>query len=175
MTKTIAYAYPTSPNATSLGFGKTGCFYVAKIERTKNGFTEYTPKGFASYAEAFRFAETLPDEYDVDSINVYHAKTRFINASSEVQKFHKLRECQAFFDSCKGNDTEKCLYLVHKHKALRLSVQDVLDFFIETRKTKIIGKFYIVEAVPESIMLQPFFPGKFDNMEGFYLPRRISN
>lgn len=88
MTKTISYAYPTSPNAVRFGFGKMGCFYVAKIERTKNGFTEYAPKGFASYAEAFAFAETLPDEYDFYSVNVYHAKTRFVNASSEVKEFH---------------------------------------------------------------------------------------
>lgn len=172
--KSIGYAYASSNDAKQCGFYATGCYCVTFTSPNKRK-KKPDLKGFASYAEAFRFAETLPDEYEVDSINVYHAKTRFINASSEVQKFHKLRECQAVFDSCKGNDTEKCLYLVHKHKAFGLSVQYVLDFFIETRKTKIIGKFYIVEAVPESIMLQPFFPGKFDNMEGFYLPRRISN
>lgn len=54
-TKTLAYAYPTSTNASLLGFGKQGCWYV-------NGY------GFATRAEAIAYGDTLPGEWSLWSL-----------------------------------------------------------------------------------------------------------
>lgn len=88
MNKTIAYAYAYSLDAVSLGFGKAGCFYVARIEQTKKGFVKHSPEGFATYVKAFAKAETLPEEYHFTSLNVFHARNNFANAPKEVKEFH---------------------------------------------------------------------------------------
>lgn len=85
--KSISYAYASSDNAKQCGFYTTGCYCVSFTSPNKRKRKEEV-KGFASYAEAFRFAETLPGEYAFYSTNLYHGKNGFVHASEEVRKFH---------------------------------------------------------------------------------------
>lgn len=57
--KAVAYAYPTSENATQFGFGKTGC-YVVETSTNKDRIPNAIA-GFATSPEAFAFADTLTD------------------------------------------------------------------------------------------------------------------
>lgn len=86
--KSIGYAYATSDYAKICGFYATGCWCVSFTSPNKRK-KKPDVKGFVTYAEAFQFAETLPEEYDFYSINVYHAKNGFANASKEVREFHQ--------------------------------------------------------------------------------------
>lgn len=61
--KSISYAYPSSPNAESLGHGKTGCWYVA-ISTFREG-ASWSPNTPAHNAEGFG------SPYDPDLLALY--------------------------------------------------------------------------------------------------------
>ena len=85
--KSISYAYASSDYAKEAGFYKNGCWVVTFPSASKRK-KKLEVKGFASYAEAFTFAETLPDEYSSFSVNAYHAKHGFEHAPEELREFH---------------------------------------------------------------------------------------
>lgn len=60
MKKTVEYSYPTSPNATKFGFGKTGCYCVKTIKENNPGVAV---AAFATEQEAKKHAEALPFEW----------------------------------------------------------------------------------------------------------------
>lgn len=57
--RSIGYAYASSPAATRLGFGKTGCYLVA-VRRA--GCADKAIAGFETPAEAARYAHDLAPE-----------------------------------------------------------------------------------------------------------------
>ena len=60
MAKAIGWSYPSSPNAVRFGFSRTGCYSVNRLHGSDR------PKslaGFATWAEAKAFADTLDGEY----------------------------------------------------------------------------------------------------------------
>ncbi len=52
----VGYAYPTSPNAVSLGY-KFGCYTVELVTHRLHKLTK--PLGFPTKREAFEFADSL--------------------------------------------------------------------------------------------------------------------
>jgi len=56
-TKLVDYSYPTSPNASKHGFGKTGCYTVSVARGHAPG---KAIKAFATKPDALAFASTLP-------------------------------------------------------------------------------------------------------------------
>lgn len=65
LTKAVAYAYPTSPDAVRFGFGNTGCYTVEMHQ------LNHAPKPVAAYAteaEARSHCERLPMEYSRHSL-----------------------------------------------------------------------------------------------------------
>lgn len=54
--KSVSYSYPSSPHAAKLGFARSGCFTVL-VDGS-------AVRGFASNADAFTYADTLPGAYD---------------------------------------------------------------------------------------------------------------
>ena len=68
-TKSVGYAYPTSPNAEKFGFGSAGC-YCVMITEIKGGAMK-PPKAVAAYrtkAEALVHAEMLPEPWNQASL-----------------------------------------------------------------------------------------------------------
>ena len=57
----IAYAYPTSPNAEHLGFGKTGCYYVQET---------YIREDESVSADIAHNCEGFADENDPDLVSL---------------------------------------------------------------------------------------------------------
>jgi hypothetical protein len=56
-TKQLDWSYPTSGNASRLGFAATGCWTVSV---SRDGAPADAVKGFASRDEAIAFARSLP-------------------------------------------------------------------------------------------------------------------
>ena len=62
--KEISWSYPTSPNARTFGFYKTGCYSVAMV----NIASEFHLAGFATFAEAKAHADSMPYPYSHYSV-----------------------------------------------------------------------------------------------------------
>lgn len=70
-TKAIAYAYPSSHNATKFGFKAEGCYTIELITAGKlpKGIDSIKAvKAFLTWDEAHAYAETLPQTYNRYSI-----------------------------------------------------------------------------------------------------------
>lgn len=88
LSKRLKYAYPSSPYAVQLGFGKDGCWLVESIKGEDIPSNWKPLKGFSTYAEAYEYSKAVPGVYDFYCFSVYHAKTGFVNAPEEVRTFH---------------------------------------------------------------------------------------
>lgn len=58
--RTIAWSYPSSPNAERFGFDDTGCWTV-EVYKYPDGLPEFLA-GFADTVEAVKYAHALPPE-----------------------------------------------------------------------------------------------------------------
>lgn len=67
-TKSIAYAYPSSPNAAKLGFNKTGCYTVEVLDAKTRASQSLA--GFATFDEAEVWADGLKQPFDRWSMTV---------------------------------------------------------------------------------------------------------
>jgi hypothetical protein len=67
-TKTVGYSYPSSPNACQFGFSKTGCYSIATIRHDSGRQPPFAVAAKATLAEAFEYANAMPEEYDVCSL-----------------------------------------------------------------------------------------------------------
>lgn len=63
-TKLIEYAYPSSITATKNGYGKTGCYFVSLFKNDSSFSRVKILQYFLKKADAFNYAETLPNEYN---------------------------------------------------------------------------------------------------------------
>ena len=63
--KLIEYAYPTSTTATKAGMGKTGCWFVSLYKSVSSYDRVKRVKYFLTEPEAFAYAESLPNPYNV--------------------------------------------------------------------------------------------------------------
>jgi hypothetical protein len=66
-TKSVDYAYPTSPNACLFGYGASGC-YVVKIGPADYSRPHEAVAGFADKQAAFDAADARPEPYDSYSL-----------------------------------------------------------------------------------------------------------
>ena len=63
-TKSIAYAYPSSPAAVLFGHGKIGCFMVSIIDHTPEPQPPRALSGHLDRDDAHQTANALPHSWD---------------------------------------------------------------------------------------------------------------
>lgn len=87
--KTVEYAYPTSSNATRLGFGKTGCWCVELANRG-NARPQHAVTGHANKEQAIKTAQALPHPWSPLFLRFnpeFAAKTYYIDQRAGRVKY----------------------------------------------------------------------------------------
>jgi len=98
-TKQIAYAYPSSPDATHFGFAKTGCYTVGIAEDSNPA---KSLKAFASWQEAADYANTLPEDFNRWSMPQPARSCADAGRAGGLSRASKLTEAQRKAIATKG-------------------------------------------------------------------------
>lgn len=105
LTKSVAWSYPTSPNAERFGFAQ-GC-YTLELTDPAGIIPPQPLKGYATEAEALAAAHKLPQQWDRLFLKYSHPEFASTSQGDEEERRHMLRadkhEYQDFDDSqCGG-------------------------------------------------------------------------